>query len=412
MTLELRSKDVSSKWKSVGLFFLTILLFTGALYYRRADAFTNPQFWAEDGMVFFMEQEFADAFIPFRNYNGYIHFLPRCVSYFVKVCAIPYELVPTCYNYITYLFYLGYFALLWKFIPTNPFTRLCMIVGLGILPVTPEVYMNLTNLQWFSAFGLIILLFKFESGSIKRTIFLSVFAGFAAITGPFSVILTPLLLYRGWINRKKITNLIPILVALLGAGIQLVFMLNHPTPRPAPPLPIPSQHLFITIYNSIKQIFFLNETPILALRTKHYLVLIPTFVMLIIFFLRDLFKKKEARIMLWLSFFSLGLTTLYIHWPYEWMMSPFGMGARYYFILLSILWWLILLSIRRFKIIQGCILLGLVVLFVVKSIHTRTTFIDFNWKAEARQYEETGEILAPINPPGMFILFPEKKLKK
>jgi hypothetical protein len=68
MTLGLPSKNIGSQvWKNNRLFLLAILLFTVALVYRRADAFTNPQFWAEDGMVFFVEQDHHEEFIPFQE---------------------------------------------------------------------------------------------------------------------------------------------------------------------------------------------------------------------------------------------------------------------------------------------------------------------------------------------------------
>ena len=51
------------------------------LVVRRADALTNPQFWAEDATIFFKtafeQPTLASLLAP---YAGYLHLVPRCVA--------------------------------------------------------------------------------------------------------------------------------------------------------------------------------------------------------------------------------------------------------------------------------------------------------------------------------------------
>src|SRR5712692_9123288 len=67
------------------------------LILRRPDAILNPQFWAEDGVVFFHDQldiGFVQAL--FNAYAGYLHVIPRSIAGFASV--FPVAAHPLIYN--------------------------------------------------------------------------------------------------------------------------------------------------------------------------------------------------------------------------------------------------------------------------------------------------------------------------
>ena len=73
------------------------LLVATLLFIKRPDTFLNPQFWAEDAVIFF-KQAFEQGAWAFTNtYNGYYHTLPRLVA-LVGGC-VPVLHRPAIYNY-------------------------------------------------------------------------------------------------------------------------------------------------------------------------------------------------------------------------------------------------------------------------------------------------------------------------
>lgn len=408
MTSELQSRQPGFNWKQTGLFFLAILLFTGAMFYRRADAFTNPQFWAEDGMVFFMEQDHHEEFIPFQNYQGYIHFIPRCIAYLAKATQLPYEYVPTFYNYCTYLIYLIVFSLVWKYLPVNFTTKALMIAGIGILPISFEVFMNVTNVQWLTSLILIILFYDFHIKKTADILLLSLAAILAALTGPFSVIIMPLLFIRCWQLRRKMSQLIPVIVAIVFGMLQAYYMYSHPNIRPKPLLPIPEHHLWTTFYVTIHQLFFFKHTLVVEFKWWYMLLILPFITGYILLIIQGLIKKQSTQVMLLLYAGLLTFSTIYISWPYEWLISPFLGGMRYFFIPFTLIWFYLLNRLEKTWHLQIGFMIILFVFFFMHRKWVSTTFIDYKWKEEVKQYRETGEVIAPINPPGWFVVFKQK----
>lgn len=409
MTSELRYKSgLAEFWRNNRLFLLAIFFFTAALVYRRADAFTNPQFWAEDGMVFFMVQDHHPEFIPFENYNGYIHLIPRTVAYVAKVVQIPLESVPAFYNYVTYLICLFFLSLLWRFLSYNQLTKFLMIVSIGVLPIANEVYMNLTNVQWFSGLGLILLFFDLRLKSIYDLIILSVAVFFAGLTGPFSVMFAPLILWKCWKHRKNLIQLLPCILAILTGLVQFIFLYTHFHGRLFPNLPVPENHLMVMFYNAIKQTFLLDHRMLTEFRTRHLLVIVPlvlTFVGLLIWSFK---RRKEINILLLLCIGLNIFFTVKANWPFEWLMSPFLGGMRYYFLPFTLSFWFMLIQIRRIPIAQICIFTGLVALFFAHKKWVRSSFLDLKWKQEVAEYKTKGDLIIPINPLGWYVILRKK----
>ncbi len=409
MTLGLPSKNIGSQvWKNNRLFLLAILLFTVALVYRRADAFTNPQFWAEDGMVFFVEQDHHEEFIPFQNYNGYIHFIPRTVSYLAKLTQVPLEWVPTFYNYFTCLIYLIYFYLIWSFIPFQQRTRFFMISVIGFLPIAFEVYMNLTNVQWFSALILILLFFDLKIKEIRSSIGLSFFVLLAGLTGPFSMMFLPILIWKGWKWRTQVFNLIPLIIAVLTGLVQLLFLYNHFQGRLFPNIPVPHNHLWLTFYNAIKQVFLFDHRMIVEFKWKHWFAIVPIILLYLGSFLYSLKRKDETGILLLICIGLNVFFTVKANWPFEWLISPFLGGMRYFFLPFVLILWYIFQTSNQQKILPFIIYLLVIVMFFVHGKWVRSSFVDLNWKKEVQEYKTTGDLIIPINPVGWYVILKKK----
>lgn len=409
MTSELPSKNrLAHFWPSNRFFLLAIFFFTASLVYRRADAFTNPQFWAEDGMVFFLEQDHHPEFIPFQNYNGYIHLIPRTVAYVEKIIQTPLEWAPTIYNYVTYLICIFFLSLLWRFLSYNQLTKFLMIVSIGVLPIANEVYMNLTNVQWFSGLGLILLFFDLKIKSARDLIILSLAVLFAGLTGPFSVMFAPLIAWKCWKYRKNLMQLLPCLIALLTGLVQFIFLYTHFHGRLFPNLPIPENHLMVMFYNAIKQTFLLDHRMLTEFRTRHLLVILPLILVYVGSLIWSFKKRKEINILLLLCIGLNVFFTVKANWPFEWLMSPFLGGMRYYFLPFTLCIWYVFIQTRRIAIAQVSICLAMVVLFFAHGKWVRSSFLDLKWKQEVAEYKTKGDLIIPINPLGWYVILRKK----
>ncbi|MFZ1054213.1 MAG: hypothetical protein WAN79_00950, partial [Opitutaceae bacterium] len=177
---------------------------------RRAGAFTNPQFWAEDGYFYERARSVGwhSLFVP---YNGYLHLVPRSAA-IVAANADP-ALVPSIF--------VGFAALFTLYVASRTLSPRCPLpryAGLAafavvLVPDTYEVLLNLVNLQWVLAGGLVLLLVSRDPsgwGPWVHDLAASVALG---LTGPFSIVLAPLFLWRAWMRRTRASALLAAAVA-------------------------------------------------------------------------------------------------------------------------------------------------------------------------------------------------------
>lgn len=161
-----------------------------ALTLKSPDAFGNPQFWAEDGAVFFQQQPAGAKLAWLVPYAGYLHLLPRLVAWLATF--VPLALVPATYVYASLLINAACIAsLVQRLLPAK--LALAVFAGILLVPTSGEVFGTLTNSQWFLQFFLLAWCFL-PGGPVRwhwrAPLALAVLA--AALTGPFSVLLVVL----------------------------------------------------------------------------------------------------------------------------------------------------------------------------------------------------------------------------
>jgi hypothetical protein len=191
----------NSKNKSLTtiLFLLSIILTIVALIYRKPDAITKQEFWAEDGVIFFQQSyqmSFNGLFFP---YAGYLHIIPRLVA-ILTFYTIGFEHMPLAYNVMDLLIVLGLICFIWFRTKLDPFARFFMILTLSLLPVGSEPVLNITNVQWYTALFIPLL---FLTDRVKKYAILDGAVLFlTALTGPFSIIFLPLVCIIMWYRSR------------------------------------------------------------------------------------------------------------------------------------------------------------------------------------------------------------------
>jgi hypothetical protein len=168
---------------------------------RKPWALHTPQLWAEDGSIFLVQAEQLGARAWFEPYNGYLHLLPRLVAWLANVTA-DVAWWPAIYNGCSFAVTLALFARIASsrvMLPAKPALMLTfpLVVGTG------EVLINLTNLQWITAFFLVIHLFLEPPKSAAARVYDLLVLGVVGLNGPFAAILAPLFAWRAWREKNR-----------------------------------------------------------------------------------------------------------------------------------------------------------------------------------------------------------------
>lgn len=163
---------------------------------RKPDGFFNPQFWAEDAVLFHAQAEELGAASLIQPALGYFHTIQRVVAWLAtRFVDALYQ--PATYNYAAMLVSLLVVSPLatkrWTGPPAWGF-------GLAAILATQagETIFNLTNVQWLASLFIVICAVMqppvgragllLESGALLLV----------GLTGPFVVALLPLVFLRWW----------------------------------------------------------------------------------------------------------------------------------------------------------------------------------------------------------------------
>lgn len=181
-------KNLNIRLTQAQQFVLLILIAAILIIWKAPDALTNPQFWAEDGAVFF-RQQFESISIPFFvPYAGYLHAIPRLVAW--AATWVSYAYVPLFYNTAAILLGalgIAYFAQRMAFLLPPWITLLAIVLP----PSNGEEFGTLTNVQWFLQFALFAMVFGPQTHTSHRSkgsfLWRSIAILLLGLTGPFSI---------------------------------------------------------------------------------------------------------------------------------------------------------------------------------------------------------------------------------
>ena len=201
---------------------VTVLAVGLILFLRKSYALIHPQFFAEDGVIFFLDayEKGPRAFlIP---YAGYLHFLPRTAAWLATF--IDPLRTPAIYNVFSLMMNLSAVVFLFSSriqLPGKP----ALALAYALVPHTGEVLLNLTNIQWSLALVLVLLLIGEDARTGKQRLFDCMVLVLCGLTGPFLVFLLPLFAIRAIIRRSR-ESMTLLASSCLIAGIQIFYLLK------------------------------------------------------------------------------------------------------------------------------------------------------------------------------------------
>ncbi len=176
-----------------------VLVAAALLALRKPWALHTPQFWAEDGSIFLVQNDQFGLAALAWPYNGYLHFLPRIIAWLAsRLTDVAWW--PAFYNGCAYAVNVALFARLASprvDLPAKPGLMLAFVLVVG----TGEVLINVTNLQWVAAFFLLLHLFtRPPATTAQRVGDLAILAA-VGLNGPFALVFAPLHAWRAWRSR-------------------------------------------------------------------------------------------------------------------------------------------------------------------------------------------------------------------
>jgi hypothetical protein len=219
----LAARDGMTAGGQYAVFALVLL----ALFSRRPSLLTHAQFFAEDGMVLYAQAyNFGWLHSLFLPQVGYLIVAPRLgtglallgplqwaplvmaiVGLLIQALPVPILLSTRCSN--------------WASLPT----RLLLAAIYVALPSSREILLVLTNAQWHMALAAALLAFAAAPRTWHGRLCDGVFLLIAGLTGPYCIILAPVVLLYWWLRRQSWTLAIFALTSLT-ATLQIWSLLH------------------------------------------------------------------------------------------------------------------------------------------------------------------------------------------
>jgi len=213
---------------------LVLCACAAALLARRAAAFTNAQFWAEDGH-FFERAYVLGARSLLVPYAGYLHAVPRLIA----LAAAPLDPAAAPLAYTSAAALLTLYVAARTLSPRCPLPRASGYFALAVVlvPDTYEVLLNVVNLQWVLAAGLVLLLVSRDPARPAEWAHDLAAALLLGLTGPFSLVLSPLFAWRAAARRTGASAVLGSAVLLAGL-LQAGLIWTSPPSDPGVPGPV------------------------------------------------------------------------------------------------------------------------------------------------------------------------------
>lgn len=387
----------------VGSLLASELAVLGVLLWRKTDAFLNPQFWAEDGTVFFQQVYEGGFETLWTTYAGYHHLIPRIVAWLATFA--PFEVVPAIYNGAAFLAMGSVVAML-----HSPRLQLpapfAFSLALVLIPhFTGEVFMNLTNVQWPLALLLLLTVLQDEPGTWRGLGVDALVLIVAGLSTPLVVLTLPVLFLRvAWRKRWRENRwwIAELALASVISTVQMVAFLQQPT-VPAPSAGHqPSSWIELLGWKTFGTLFLGRTLPY---EQSPSLLLAVGVVVLgwMIWRLSGLSLGRRFA----LPGFAFGWATCALAF-YKFraaadLLVPAAAAVRYVYVVWVVICWgliAVVIADRAWARSVGGVLLLIILHSSLTTVFRTPPYQDYAWATHAPALEAEEPVWIPINPPG------------
>ncbi|MCX6952051.1 MAG: hypothetical protein NTV51_07775 [Verrucomicrobia bacterium] len=377
---------------------------------RKPWALHTPQLYAEDACIFLVQQEQFGFRAVLEPYMGYLHTLPRLIAWFAAATADP-AWWPAVYSGSSFAITIALFFRIAspRFdVPGKP----VLLLAFAFAAHTGEVPLNITNLQWISAFFMLIQpLLSAPTRLVDRVADFTILL-LVGLTGPFSVILLPVYVWAWWRDRRLATFL-PLLLVAACAAIQLHFIVQAGPNSAAPGEPFHPLQFFSVIGSRLFIWSFLGPALLAPLsNVVRAVVAVTAFVGLGFWALRDQ-PRRSQHVLLFLGFFLISAACFFRTRHDTWGTDNLADGDRYFYISRVLLFWFLAwacTSVRR-----GVAWTATALVIVGFAVHLPAFRYaappDFHWADHCDPIRRGVPAKIPILPAGWDVDYPGRPVR-
>lgn len=269
-------------------------------------------------------------------------------------------------------------------------------LAIVLVPHTGEVFANITNVQWVTAFLLLQLLLTRDAVRPAEHAIDLASAVAAGLSGPFSVLFLPVFLLRWW-RRRTATSATCTAVVAACAAVQLTFIANMP------PLPVTGP---FALHNGLVVVAHrLVIAPLLGpwvyaqLAPNVALALAAALLALLLFFSARPSPHRAAKWTLWACLGMLVASGWYRARFDSWAGFDHWNGDRYFYIPKVLLLWLVCLEFVSARPVAWAAraLFASSLLFNLSQLRLKP-LPDLKWRDYCERIERGEEVRVPLNP--------------
>lgn len=329
-------KDKFKKSDIIVIFFISLIIIIS----RRPDAIFNPQFWAEDGAVWYAQAyHYGPLKALFFPHNGYLQSISRITAAFAQI--LPLRAAPLTYNVIAIFF--QFFPVIFfcssrfDFLVPRKTVRFLLILIYLILPYSHELHVNITNTHTRLALLAFMVLIATPNKKLLWRFFDIGVILLSGLSGPFCIVLAPIAFIKWFLRRNHYTRTILFLL-IITALIQGLCVLLYRRPSELLPLGATlNRFSAIVAYIYTAAITGSHGVELLAYKDSNNLLIIYAIVATGSFFVFFVFIKASLELRLFIIFsnliflsslFSPNTSAILPQW--EAFLIP-GVNTRYYF---------------------------------------------------------------------------------
>lgn len=377
---------------------------------RRPDVVTHPQFFAEDGTVWFAEAYRLTFLHSLLTPDaGYMQTFPRLVA--ALATAVPLLFAPALMNVIGIVVQVlpvnvlaAERSAVWGSLPL----RLLMGFTYIALPNSRELDVVITNAQWHLALLACLLVLAAPPSTWKKRLFDGTVLLVSGLTGPFCIFLVPVAAVIWWVRRDK-WGAVPVALTAVCAVIQIAVVYQaDPVIRSRAPLgaslravvEILSSHVFLAALLGYAN--YPAHLSLLALTV----VAIAGLAIIVYATLKAKWEYKLMIVFCMLVFAASLASPLVSKTEPQWLILKQAYGIRYWFFPMLAFAWSLLWCVQYggSKVMRGSagFLLILMVAGMAKDWEY-PAFPDHNFSQSAKKFERLrpGEAMTfPLYPDG------------
>lgn len=394
-------------------------------FLRRQDALTNPQFWAEDALIYFRDNLNLGLGAFGKLYSGSPYTLQRLVA----LLATPFGVVnaPLIYNLVALVLGslgLAFFSLpYFRHIIRNDYLRIFFCLVCALLPEMWEIVGVITNVHWLLAIWLVFVgLLPLPRTKWGFGLLLAVLV-IVTFSCPQAILLLPIWfirLGRGFLRRQT-GELILSGVMLVSLILSVVFVLVDKSGASYDPTTgekasfNPMAALNLAVGRVITQAMR-GGSGLASVLQRHEFVLTTLIFLFLVGVLIWMTLGKNLPFVLYGFYLIFGSLLLLLVGRPDWNSSgarlpgiPILEGSRYFVLGLAMVYFIFLVSLDKLPedhlIKTGLMIVSTVlILGVLVGVFTIQPFKDFEWRPQATKLQtmlDEGKPFSttiPINP--------------